>query len=97
MSQRLPRMDGGRDPRGGLGGCRALAREGKTVDPEPLKPIEPPSSLPRAQALATRRQNLDRLVLRRSKSRPTTEKREIYREPHLGDLARLQQRHPPIC
>src|SRR5713226_3083835 len=38
-------------------GLSALA---ETVDPEPLKPIEPPSSLPRAQR-GDKTQNLDRL------------------------------------
>src|SRR2546428_10793911 len=42
---------------GGAGACRGA---GERVDPEPLKPIEPPSSLPRAQR-GDKTQNLDRL------------------------------------
>src|SRR5215471_19215567 len=38
----------------------ALPAPAETVDPEPLKPIEPPSTLPRAQR-GDKTQNLDRL------------------------------------
>jgi tetratricopeptide (TPR) repeat protein len=41
-------------------GACALPAQAETVNPEPLKPIEPPSSLPRAQH-GDKTQNLDRL------------------------------------
>src|SRR2546427_12615840 len=43
-----------------LAAAGALPAAAETVDPEPLKPIEPPSSLPRAQR-GDKTQNLDRL------------------------------------
>src|SRR5947209_4724334 len=43
-----------------LAAAGALPGAAETVDPEPLKPIEPPSSLPRAQR-GDKTQNLDRL------------------------------------
>ena len=43
-----------------LAAAWALPAHAETVDPEPLKPIEPPSSLPRAQR-GDKTQNLDRL------------------------------------
>jgi tetratricopeptide (TPR) repeat protein len=43
-----------------LAAAWALPAPAETVDPEPLKPIEPPSTLPRAQR-GDKTQNLDRL------------------------------------
>src|SRR5438876_2137310 len=43
-----------------LAAAGALPAAAETVDPEPLKPVEPPSSLPRAQR-GDKAQNLDRL------------------------------------
>jgi len=43
-----------------LAAAWALPAPAETVDPEPLKPIEPPSALPRAQR-GDKTQNLDRL------------------------------------
>src|SRR5260370_10999522 len=61
----------------------ALPALPETVDPEPLKPIEPPSSLPRAQR-GDKTQSLDRL-LAALKVAPEN-KSEKYRETRLGAI-----------